>query len=194
MRANTLDAVAAAALAGGGLVYVPAWQVFEHLAGGRLGVVLRECELPPIPINAIVSHTKLLSAQVRLPRDTCSQRSTEAPVFKSEVDVEQASSSKNSLNRQIAVNLGNTVLAQKSPITGPTSSKSRAVHRKSRQHRTRNGIRPIRRSPGRTSVHFSDGLGWGKFGLKSEACSIADDTVCDVGHGPCGARLRSTRL
>jgi DNA-binding transcriptional LysR family regulator len=66
MRANTLDAVVAAALAGGGLVYAPAWQVFEHVAGGRLRVVLREYELPPIPINAIVSHTKLLSAKVRL--------------------------------------------------------------------------------------------------------------------------------
>lgn len=66
MRANTLDAVVAAALEGGGLVYAPAWQVFEHIAAGRLRVVLREHELPPIPINAIVSHTKLLSAKVRL--------------------------------------------------------------------------------------------------------------------------------
>jgi DNA-binding transcriptional LysR family regulator len=66
MRANTLDAVVAAALEGGGLVYAPAWQVFEHITAGRLRVVLREHELPPIPINAIVSHTKLLSAKVRL--------------------------------------------------------------------------------------------------------------------------------
>jgi DNA-binding transcriptional LysR family regulator len=66
MRANTLDAVVAAALEGGGLVYAPAWQVFEHIAAGRLKVILRDHELPPIPINAIVSHTKLLSAKVRL--------------------------------------------------------------------------------------------------------------------------------
>ena len=66
MRANTLDAVVAAALEGGGLVYAPAWQVFEHITAGRLRVVLRKHELPPIPINAIVSHTKLLSAKVRL--------------------------------------------------------------------------------------------------------------------------------
>jgi DNA-binding transcriptional LysR family regulator len=66
MRANTLEAVVAAALEGNGLVYAPAWQVFDHIAAGRLKVVLREHELPPIPINAIVSHTKLLSAKVRL--------------------------------------------------------------------------------------------------------------------------------
>src|ERR1700691_5519325 len=66
MRANTLDAVVTAALEGGGLVYAPAWQAFEHIAAGRLRVVLRQHELPPIPINAIVSHTKLLSAKVRL--------------------------------------------------------------------------------------------------------------------------------
>jgi DNA-binding transcriptional LysR family regulator len=66
MRANTLDAVVAAALEGAGLVHAPAWQVFEHITAGRLKVVLREHELPPIPINAIVSHTKMLSAKVRL--------------------------------------------------------------------------------------------------------------------------------
>ena len=49
MRSNTLDAVVAAALEGGGLVYAPAWQVVEHITAGRLKVVLREYELPPIP-------------------------------------------------------------------------------------------------------------------------------------------------
>jgi DNA-binding transcriptional LysR family regulator len=63
MRANTF---VAAALEGAGLVYAPAWQVFEYITAGRLRVVLRQHELPPIPINAIVSHTKLLSAKVRL--------------------------------------------------------------------------------------------------------------------------------
>ena len=65
MRANTLDAVVDAALEGGGLVHAPAWRVFEHIAAGRLKIVLREHQLPPIPINAIVSHTKLLSTKVR---------------------------------------------------------------------------------------------------------------------------------
>ncbi|HEY3847197.1 MAG TPA: LysR family transcriptional regulator [Acetobacteraceae bacterium] len=65
MRSNTLDAVVAAAVAGAGLVYAPAWQVRDHIAGGRLKVVLRDYEVPPLPINAILSHTRLLSAKVR---------------------------------------------------------------------------------------------------------------------------------
>ena len=65
MRANALDAVVEAAVAGNGLVYAPAWQVQEHVAAGRLRVVLREYEVPPLPINAVLSHTRLLSNKVR---------------------------------------------------------------------------------------------------------------------------------
>lgn len=65
MRSNTLDAVVAAAVAGAGLVYAPAWQVRDYVAGGRLRVVLRDHEVPPLPINAIMSHSRLLSAKVR---------------------------------------------------------------------------------------------------------------------------------
>jgi DNA-binding transcriptional LysR family regulator len=65
MRANTLDAVVEAAVAGAGLVYAPVWQVREHVAAGRLQVVLRDYEVPPLPINALLSHTRLLSSKVR---------------------------------------------------------------------------------------------------------------------------------
>jgi DNA-binding transcriptional LysR family regulator len=65
MRANALDAVVEAAVAGTGLVYAPAWQVCEHIAAGRLQVVLRDYEVPPLPINALLSHTRLLSNKVR---------------------------------------------------------------------------------------------------------------------------------
>ena len=65
MSANTLDAVVAAAVAGAGLVYAPAWQVRDHVAAGRLRVVLRDYEVAPLPINAILSHNRLLSAKVR---------------------------------------------------------------------------------------------------------------------------------
>jgi len=65
MSSNTLDVVVAAAVAGAGLVYAPAWQVRDHVAEGRLKVVLREYEVAPLPINAILSHTRLLSAKVR---------------------------------------------------------------------------------------------------------------------------------
>jgi DNA-binding transcriptional LysR family regulator len=65
MRANALDAVVEAAVAGAGLVYAPAWQVYDHVAAGRLKVVLRDYEVPPLPINAVLSHTRLLSNKVR---------------------------------------------------------------------------------------------------------------------------------
>lgn len=66
MRANALDAVVAAAVAGTGLVYAPAWQVRDHVAAGRLRVVLRDYEVPPLPINALLSHSRLLSNKVRM--------------------------------------------------------------------------------------------------------------------------------
>jgi DNA-binding transcriptional LysR family regulator len=65
MRANALDAVVEAAVAGAGLVYAPAWQVHDHVAAGRLEVVLRDYEVPPSPVNALLSHTRLLSNKVR---------------------------------------------------------------------------------------------------------------------------------
>lgn len=65
VRSNALDVVVAAAVAGAGVVYAPAWQVRDHVAAGRLKVVLREHEVPPLPINAVLSHTRLLSAKVR---------------------------------------------------------------------------------------------------------------------------------
>jgi DNA-binding transcriptional LysR family regulator len=65
MRSNALDVVVEAAAAGAGIVYAPAWQVRDHVAAGRLKVVLRDHEVPPLPINAVLSHTRLLSAKVR---------------------------------------------------------------------------------------------------------------------------------
>jgi DNA-binding transcriptional LysR family regulator len=61
MSANAL----AAAVAGAGLVYAPAWQVRDHVAAGRLKVVLRAYEVPALPVNALLSHTRLLSNKVR---------------------------------------------------------------------------------------------------------------------------------
>jgi DNA-binding transcriptional LysR family regulator len=66
MRSNTLDGVVAAAVEGAGLVYAPAWSVAEHVAAGRLQVVLREHELPPRPINAVLTHNRLLASKVRI--------------------------------------------------------------------------------------------------------------------------------
>jgi DNA-binding transcriptional LysR family regulator len=65
MSSNTLDAIVEAAVAGAGLVYAPAWQVRDHVVAGRLKVVLRDYEVPALPINAMLSHTRLLSNKVR---------------------------------------------------------------------------------------------------------------------------------
>ncbi|MGU7768679.1 LysR family transcriptional regulator [Burkholderia sp. MR1-5-21] len=65
MRSNTLDGVVAAAVEGAGLVYAPAWTVADHVAAGRLQVVLRAFELPPRPINAVFTHNRLMAVKVR---------------------------------------------------------------------------------------------------------------------------------
>jgi DNA-binding transcriptional LysR family regulator len=65
MRSNTLDGVVAAAVNGVGLVRAPAWQVREYVAAGQLKVVLRDYEAPPFPIQAVLTHNKLLSSKVR---------------------------------------------------------------------------------------------------------------------------------
>jgi DNA-binding transcriptional LysR family regulator len=66
MRANNLDAVVEAAVAGAGVVYAPAWRVQEHVTAGQLQPVLRAYEVPPLPISALLSHTRLLSNKVRV--------------------------------------------------------------------------------------------------------------------------------
>ena len=65
MRSNTLDGVVAAAVEGAGLVYAPAWSVMNFVKAGRLQVILSEHELPPPPINAVFTHSRLLSGKVR---------------------------------------------------------------------------------------------------------------------------------
>jgi len=65
MRSNTLDGVVAAALEGTGLVCAPAWAIADHVAAGRLQVVLRDFEMPPRPIYAVLTHHRLMAAKVR---------------------------------------------------------------------------------------------------------------------------------
>lgn len=74
---NTLDSVIAAAVAGAGIVHAPAWAVADHVANGRLKVVLRDCELPPRPINAVFTHSRLLSGKVRVLLDILAEQISE---------------------------------------------------------------------------------------------------------------------
>ena len=64
MRSNTLDGVVAAALEGTGLVCAPAWAIADHVAAGGLQVVLRDFEMPPRPIYAVLTHNRLMAVKV----------------------------------------------------------------------------------------------------------------------------------
>jgi DNA-binding transcriptional LysR family regulator len=65
LRANALDVVVTAALAGAGVAQAPLWQIAEHVAAGRLRIVLAEHERPATPIHALFTHSHLMSAKVR---------------------------------------------------------------------------------------------------------------------------------
>lgn len=65
IRADNADVVLESALAGGGLVLAPTWQVRPHVAAGLLVPVLRRFEQPPAPIHALYPHARLLPAKVR---------------------------------------------------------------------------------------------------------------------------------
>ncbi|WP_424139156.1 LysR family transcriptional regulator [Roseomonas chloroacetimidivorans] len=65
MRSNTLDGVVTAAVQGGGIVLAPAWAVADHVSDGKLQVILRQNETPSRPINAVLTHNRLLASKVR---------------------------------------------------------------------------------------------------------------------------------
>jgi DNA-binding transcriptional LysR family regulator len=62
---NSADAAIAHAERGGGLTMVLAYQVIDAIRAGRLRVVLRDLEPPPLPIQIVYPTTRLLSAKVR---------------------------------------------------------------------------------------------------------------------------------
>ncbi|MBB5048215.1 DNA-binding transcriptional LysR family regulator [Rhodopseudomonas rhenobacensis] len=62
---NVADAAIWHAEQGGGLTRVLAYQAADGLAAGRLKVVLRKYEPPPLPIHIVYPTSRLLSAKVR---------------------------------------------------------------------------------------------------------------------------------
>ena len=62
---NSIDAAIAMAILGDGLASVMAYQVADAIKAGRLRVVLKAHELPPVPIHTVYPSTRLLSAKVR---------------------------------------------------------------------------------------------------------------------------------
>jgi DNA-binding transcriptional LysR family regulator len=62
---NSADAAIQHAEQGGGLTRVLAYQAAEAIKGGRLRIVLRKFEQPPLPIHIVYPTSRLLSAKVR---------------------------------------------------------------------------------------------------------------------------------
>ncbi|MEO8181425.1 MAG: LysR substrate-binding domain-containing protein [Deltaproteobacteria bacterium] len=62
---NSWDAAIGHAELGEGIVMVLAYQVLDALRAGRLEILLREFEPPPLPIHVVYPTTRLLSAKVR---------------------------------------------------------------------------------------------------------------------------------
>lgn len=65
MRSNTVDGVVTAAAAGAGIVHAPAWAIADHVAAGRLLVLLPESETPPRSVFALMTHQRLMAGKVR---------------------------------------------------------------------------------------------------------------------------------
>lgn len=65
MRSNTVDGVVTAAAAGAGIVHAPAWAIADHVAAGRLLVLLPESETPPRPVFELMTHQRLMAGKVR---------------------------------------------------------------------------------------------------------------------------------
>ena len=62
---NSADAAIQYAEQGGGLTRVLAYQAAEAIKAGRLGIVLKKFEQPPLPIHVVYPTSRLLSAKVR---------------------------------------------------------------------------------------------------------------------------------
>jgi DNA-binding transcriptional LysR family regulator len=66
VHVNNTEAVRAAVLEGLGIGYVPVWHFVEgEIDTGRLVVLLREFEPPPMPINAVYPTRRFLAPKVR---------------------------------------------------------------------------------------------------------------------------------
>ncbi|WP_198971863.1 LysR family transcriptional regulator [Xylophilus sp. ASV27] len=65
VSANNADIYIAFALAGLGLIQVPAYDVREHLAAGELLEVLPEARAEPLPVHLVYPHRRNLSRRVQ---------------------------------------------------------------------------------------------------------------------------------
>lgn len=71
LTVTSFQAAVLAACEGWGLTQVVSYQVARHLASGALEVVLRDYELPPLPVHVVYPEGRKSSAKVRSFVDFC---------------------------------------------------------------------------------------------------------------------------
>ena len=71
LTVTSFQAAVAAAREGWGLTQVMSYQVAPHLASGALQVVLRDFEMPPVPVHLVYPEGRKSSAKVRSFVDFC---------------------------------------------------------------------------------------------------------------------------
>lgn len=65
LTVNSAEALIAGALAGLGLIQIPAYDVADHIAGGRLIEVMPEHRAEPLPVSLVYPHRRQLSHRLR---------------------------------------------------------------------------------------------------------------------------------
>ena len=83
LRSNSGAVLIVAALAGHGLVYLPTYFVGDALQSGRLVTALDDYMAPPLPLRALYSHNRYLSAKVRAFVDFLAARFGQEPPWDS---------------------------------------------------------------------------------------------------------------
>ncbi|MFX7747922.1 LysR substrate-binding domain-containing protein, partial [Acinetobacter baumannii] len=58
---NNVETYIACCLAGLGLIQIPAFDVRDHLVAGELVEVLSDWPVPPMPVQLVYPHRRLLS-------------------------------------------------------------------------------------------------------------------------------------
>ncbi|MBR0755202.1 LysR family transcriptional regulator [Bradyrhizobium jicamae] len=82
---NSLDALAAAAREGAGIVRVPSWQVEADLTGGSLVRLLTDFESAPTPLHLMFQPSRLASPKIRAFVDYLVERWRERDPFAAQV-------------------------------------------------------------------------------------------------------------
>ena len=92
LRCNNGDTLREAAIAGGGLAYLPTFIVHKAVADGRLEVCLSGFEKEPIALYAVYPTTRHLSAKIRVFIDFLIERFGTDPFWDKSIDMTRSKS------------------------------------------------------------------------------------------------------